>query len=183
MRVLTIVLLLTLGALPVSQAGHDITLIGGDARPTMNNQRLGKLIRKIADKVQLLRNGIWHVTIDAHQILILTDENKNRMRIMMPIRDSKAITPSIMHRLMQANFDAALDARYAIANKKLWSAFIHPLSTLTPGEFISGVTQVINLHDSYGKTYTSGILTFRGGDSREINRKLYDRLKRRAKAI
>lgn len=183
MRVLIITLLLTLGAIPVSHGGHGIAKKEGDARPAMNNQRLDKLIRKIADKVQLLRNGIWHITIDAHQILIFTDENNNRMRIMMPVRDSKTITPSIMRRLMQANFDATLDARYAIANKKLWSAFIHPLSTLTQEEFISGITQVINLHDSYGKTYTSGILTFRGGDSREINRELYNKLKRRSKAI
>lgn len=89
MRVLIITLLLTLGAIPVSHGGHGIAKKEGDARPAMNNQRLDKLIRKIADKVQLLRNGIWHITIDAHQILIFTDENNNRMRIMMPVRDSK----------------------------------------------------------------------------------------------
>ncbi len=31
---------------------------------------------------------------------------------------------------MQANFDTALDARYAIAKGALWSTFIHPLSDL-----------------------------------------------------
>jgi len=39
---------------------------------------------------------------------------------------------------MQANFDSALDARYAIAKGKLWSAFIHPLSELNEEQFFSG---------------------------------------------
>lgn len=74
---------------------------------------------------------------------------------------------------MQANFDSALDARYAIAKGKLWSAFIHPLSELNEEQFFSGLAQTITLVKSYGETYSSGALIFKGGDSDGLNNKTY----------
>ncbi len=88
------------------------------------------------------------------------------MRIMSPVVDNSALTPDLAVRLMQANFDSALDARYAIAKGKLWSVFIHPLSPLTDKELKSGLHQVVTLVRSYGGSFSSGGLQFGGGDSR-----------------
>lgn len=183
MRTLLITLLLTLGWLPPVQASKDLAENQQKTRAPKTNARLDGLLHKIADRVQKLRDGFWVVVVGRHRLLVITDQGNNRMRIMVPVRDSKKIPAKTLHRMMQANFDSTLDARYAIAQNKLWSVYIHPLAPLTPGELLSGIIQVINLHDSYGKTYSSGMLTFRGGDSGALNRELYLKLKKRLQSI
>ena len=70
-----------------------------------------------------------------------------------------------MLRIMQANFDSALDARYAIAQGKLWGTFIHPLSELSDLEFLIALGETANIVLSYGTSYSSGMFMFGGGDS------------------
>ena len=86
-------------------------------------------------------------------------------------------------RLMQANFDSALDARYCIANGIIWSAFIHPLSILSDEELLSGLAQAITAAASFGSTYSSGALIFKGGDSGEEQRKYYESIIEKGLAI
>jgi len=85
---------------------------------------------------------------------------------------------------LQANFDSALDARYAVANGVLWSAYIHPLSSLQDKQFLEAVGQVVNLTSTFGSSYSSGALIFNGGDSKEIQRRdLIDKLIEKGMAI
>jgi hypothetical protein len=80
--------------------------------------------------------------------------------------------------LLQANFDSALDARYAIAQDTLWGTFIHPLSELSDEEFLVGLAQTVNVVTSYGTSYSSGMFIFGGGDSSDIERqRLIEELK------
>ncbi len=65
---------------------------------------------------------------------------------------------------MVANFDTAMDARYAIAQGGLWSTVLHPFAALTVDEFLSGFTQAVTLAGTYRTTYCSGALRFSGGD-------------------
>ena len=62
--------------------------------------------------------------------------------------------------LLCANFDRALDAKYAIHRGLLWSTFVHPLGELTAAEFESGLKQVYTLRATYGTTYTSTDMVF-----------------------
>ena len=80
---------------------------------------------------------------------------------------------------MQANFDSALDARYAIGQGILWSTFLHRMSSLTVEDFLSGIGQSINIVMTFGTTFSSGEMTFGGGDSNEIHRELIDELLRK----
>ena len=61
-------------------------------------------------------------------MLVLTDTTADRMRLMMPIRkfDPTKNREDLQLALiaLHANFDRALDARYATQNGMLWSAFI-----------------------------------------------------------
>ncbi len=138
----------------------------------MNNQQLEKLIKRISEKVEG-RPGLWQFSYKDIGVYVVTDEKADRMRIMSPIADEKDLDKERLQRLMQANFDAALDARYAIAKGKLWSVFIHPLSHLSEHEFFSGLGQTLNLVATYGTTFSSGALVFRGGDSEAANREYY----------
>jgi hypothetical protein len=85
--------------------------------------------------------------------------------------------------MMQANFDSALDARYAIAEGRLWAVYIHPLSPLRDEQLISGVGQVVNAALTYGTLYTSGAGQFGRGDSAGEQRRLLERLQERGREL
>jgi len=117
------------------------------------------------------------------QVLVVTDARADRMRALTPVARSADVTPEQMTRMMQANFDSALDARYAIANEVLWSAYIHPLSPLQKDQLISGIGQVVNLAQSFGTLYSSGGLLYGGGDSGALQRALIDELLKKGEEI
>ncbi len=145
-----------------------------DQAGVMNNERLEAIIRRIDANVEGA-SGFWRFTVAERQLLVITDERANRMRIISGIAEVNDIDPERMIRMMQANFDSALDARYAIAKGVLWSAFLHPLSTLNERDFVSGIGQVVNLSATFGSTYSSGALTFGGGDSDGLIQELLER--------
>ena len=96
-------------------------------------------------------------------MLVMTDENANRMRIMMPIqsfdpRNEDDLKTALI--ALHANYDRALDARYAVSDGVLWSAFIHPLRSLTEEDLSGAIQQVRTLRKTTGTTYTSGALIF-----------------------
>ena len=86
-------------------------------------------------------------------------------------------------RMMQANFDTALDARYAVAKGQLWAVFIHPLSPLKKDQLISSLGQTVNIARTYGTLYTGGALQFGGGDSPGIQRQLIEELLEKGEEI
>lgn len=98
-------------------------------------------------------------------MLVVTDPNAGRMRIITPIALIAELPEGAMARLMQANFDTALDARYAIAQDLVWGAFIHPLDSLTQRDFASGILQTHSLGETFGTTFSSGAISYGGGDS------------------
>lgn len=136
----------------------------------MDNTRPGALIGKI-DPEMTGQPGRWQFRVSDLIVNVITDERAERMRIMIPIRKVDEIQPEEMYRVLQANFDSALDARYAVAKGILWSTYIHPLSALTDKEFLSGLGQAVNIVVTYGRSYSSGVLTFGGGDSTDLLQK------------
>ncbi|SLN15091.1 hypothetical protein PEL8287_00627 [Roseovarius litorisediminis] len=169
---------------PLALHAQDTTAPEQQVQPeaAMTLDRLDKIIRALDPDAK--SNGhVWQLMISDTAILIVTDETANRMRAITPIRKSADISPEEMTRMMQANFDSALDARYAIAQETLWAAFIHPLSPLEKDEFISGLGQVVNLAQSYGTLYSGGALQYGGGDSGAIQRKLIDDLLKKGQEI
>jgi len=152
------------------------------AEPAMTLERLDAIIMAL-DPGAVTNGRAWQMKVGEVQVIVVTDEASDRMRAITPIREAEGIAPEEMTRMMQANFDSALDARYAIANGALWSAFIHPLGALEKDQFISGVGQVVNLAKSYGTLYSGGALRYGGGDSGDLQRKLIDDLLDKGKEI
>ena len=148
----------------------------------MDNQRLQTLINRIAEDVSG-RPGFWEFTLQGYAVTVITDERADRMRIIVPVAKAGDIDSEQMNRLMQANFDSALDARYSIARGILWSAFIHPLSELSDHQFIDGLAQTVNLAGTFGTSYSSGALIFGGGDSKQEQDRHYREIIEREGAI
>jgi len=150
-----------------------------DANQGMNNKQLGELIKRI-DKSAQGKPGYWQFIVEGRDVTVITSEKANRMRIIVPIAPATKLSNERLIRMMQANFDTALDARYSIAKDIVWAAFIHPLRELGNEEFLSGIGQAVNLALTYGEAYSSGALIFGGGDSQDLRqRELIDELLRK----
>ncbi len=133
----------------------------------MTVERLNDLIFLLDENAERTANS-WVFRINDLPLTVVSDPAADRMRMVIGIAEADSLTPELLERLMQANFDSALDARYSLAQDILWSTYIHPLSSLTTDEFISGLTQTMNLALTYGTSYSSGLFTFGGGDSGDI---------------
>ena len=148
----------------------------------MDNQRLQTLIEQVAGDVEG-SPGRWQFDLEGFQTIVITDEKADRMRIIVPVVAIEEVDADRLQRIMQANFDSALDARYSIAKGMLWSAYIHPLSILSDHQFIDALAQTVNLAATYGTTYSSGALVFGGGDSQGEQNKYYQQIIDRENSI
>ena len=117
----------------------------------MTNERLHRLIETIGSSVSTgTRNGgvaNWHFEYSGRQIAIVTDDNPfDRMRIMTPIVVESDVRDSELRILLSANYDRAIDAKFAIASGYLWSLFTHPLRALSDEQFLDAVEPVSYTH-------------------------------------
>jgi len=148
----------------------------------MTLERLTAILQAIDPDAAVRGIGI-ELTIDDIPVLVIADEANDRMRAMVPIRSAQGLEPEELLRLMQANFDTTLDARYAVAQGRLWGVFIHPLSPLERAQLVSGLIQTVNVARTYGQAYTGGAQHFGGGDSRGIYRDLFEQLLKKGEAL
>lgn len=161
-----------------SLAQQDETLAPDPlTEPPMTLERLANIILNIDEEAQL-RGSAIEFTIQDIPVIVVADPRADRMRAMVPIRSSDGLDPEELMRLMQANFDSALDARYAVARGRLWGVFIHPLSPLEQDQFLSALAQTVNVARTYGQTYSGGAQVFGGGDSNGIYQDLLDDLRK-----
>ena len=149
---------------------------------TMTSEKLDTLAKRLDPNSQRAGNT-WTLKYEGYEVFMVVDASADRMRVMAPIGSAENLKESALIRLMQANFDSALDARYSIAQGVLWSAFIHPLSELTERQFFSGIAQSINLVATYGTTYSSGAVVFQGGDSPAEQQQRYIDILRKGQQI
>lgn len=70
------------------------------------------LVRRIDPEAQIQANAAEFAVGDRN-LMHVGNENAGRMRIMAPIARVEALEPDMLPRMLQANFDAVLDARYA----------------------------------------------------------------------
>lgn len=140
------------------------------------------IVKAIDEEAEVLGSAM-RLTISEVKVTVITDPKNNRMRAFVPIQSLDGVNQQLLYRLLQANFDSALDARYAIAKEHILSVFIHPLKELKKDQFIEGLGQVVNLVKTYGTAFTSGGMTFGGGDSRNLHRKLIDELLKKGEQI
>lgn len=136
---------------------------------------LWEILRDIDDEARIAGTQA-QLTLQDVPVLVVTDPAADRMRAMVPIASVEGLTAEDLLRLMQANFDTALDARYAVARGRLWGVFIHPLSSLDRKEVISGLIQTVNVARTYGSAYSGGAMHFGGGDTGDIYRELLEEL-------
>jgi hypothetical protein len=104
--------------------------------------------------------GHWTLRRDDVEVAVVADAAHDRMRVLAPVGDASKLAPADLATLLDADFDRALDAKYATRQGVVWAVYVHPLSSLTREEFESAVNQVIALRKNYGTTFSSTSLVF-----------------------
>jgi hypothetical protein len=144
--------------------------------------RLAEIIQALDPDV-IARGPALEFTLDGIPVILIADAGADRMRAMVPIASAAGLSEEDLMRMMQANFDSALDARYAVANGRLWGVFLHPLSPLEKDQLLSGLVQTITVARTYGTGYTSGGAIFGGGDSNRIYNELLEKLRKKGQEL
>lgn len=129
---------------------------------TVEIERLDELIRQHADAMHESEVGRWQFDYFGRVLIAIADAAAGRMRIITPVAEVGELDGELIVSCLAANFDRALDARYAISSGYLWSAFIHPLDELQESQFESALMQVATLAVTYGTTFNSSGLSFGG---------------------
>ncbi len=129
-----------------------------EAQP-MDNDRLDTIFNELVE-AKREQDNVWTLTVAGAELVCITDESHDRMRIVTPVIEAAKLTADQKERILEANFHSALDARYAVHRGVLYSAFIHPLSPLTADQIRSAIAQVVTLAGTFGTSYTSSDLSF-----------------------
>lgn len=167
MRLARVLLLLLAFASTPAPALESNEPPGGPTVSGTNLEHLDAFVRRVDPGAERVGPG-WRLTLAGARVEVIADADHDRMRIVVPVAQADSLEEAMLRRLLQANFDTALDARYAIAAGVLWSTFLHPLGSLGEAQFRSGVVQCVTLARTYGTTFQSGVLTFDGGDSGKL---------------
>jgi len=125
----------------------------------MDNRGLEHVIISMTDSLAG-SPGQWRFKVGDMWMMCMTDAKQNRMRIMTPIIDVADMHDGELEKCMEANFRSVLDVKYCIADGILWSAYIHPLKELSPGQIEDAIKQVYIASATYGSIYTSSDLYF-----------------------
>lgn len=151
-----------------------------ETAPTkMDLEKLNVLILKINPEATREEN-MWQFQLAGRAVYVVADPAADRMRVMSPIAQTGTLPVELYERMLQANFDAALDTRYAIAQNLVWSVFIHPLGSLSERELLSGTAQTVTAAINFGTSFSSGATVYGGGDSNGIiGRELLEELLKR----
>jgi len=174
----TVLSLLALFATSGLAFGQSEAVPETPTEPPMTMQRMADILLSIDPQATIASGRTIELTLDDIPLIIIADTVADRMRAMVPIRAADGMSNEDLLRVMQANFDTALDARYAVARGRLWATFIHPLSPLEKDQLLSALVQTINLARTYGSGFTGGAQHFGGGDSNGIYRKLFEDLQK-----
>ncbi len=153
-----------------------------EREPLMTLERMASIVQVIDPEAKFSPNRM-QFTVEDVPVVIFFNPVQDRMRAVVAIRPLDGMGPNELLRVLQANFDTALDARYAIANNQLWATFIHPLSSLERDQLISGIGQTVNIARTYGTIYSGGALSFGIGDSQDLQRRLIEDLLEKGEEI
>lgn len=147
-------LILTIFLFSLSLSAQDMTL-----------KKLEKILKQ-ETKITEGEKGIWTVEYADHLVMVVTDAKANRMRVFSPIVAREDINEAALVKMLEANFDSALDAKYSIWEGVVISVFTHPLKELSIEQFKDALKQVVRLSQTFGTTFSSTEFIF-GGEGEE----------------
>ena len=105
-------------------------------------------------------NKMWLLRAQGLPVLIQTQKDADRLRVVVFIADGSQLDREELRRLLDANYHSALDARYALAGDDLVAAFLSPMAELDGERFVLGFYQALMCALTWGTHYSGGTLVF-----------------------
>lgn len=143
----------------------------------MSPEKLIEIIEEESDTLVQNGNSVQFL-INERMLVLIYDENANRMRIISPIVEREMIGEEELLNAMVANFHTALDVKYALSDEVIWSVFIHPLQELSENQAVDAIWQVYSAAQTFGGSYTSTNLTFPGNTQKKEEKEVPKTLKK-----
>ncbi|MEM9022824.1 MAG: hypothetical protein AAGB22_03735 [Bacteroidota bacterium] len=168
MKPATLFFLFYLASMPLWSTPPDSTRLPSPAvalqsQTGMTLKKLGAILEAEGQIIQQ-DGGTWQLVYNNRLLVVVTDENANRMRIMTPIVEVKKLKKEQYSLMLKAQFHKVLDVKYAIFSEQVWSLFAHPLKELTEEQLTDALSQVFFAAHTFGETYESTSLQFGSGD-------------------
>lgn len=129
----------------------------------MTVARIERFLRDGDYEMRATRPGVWRLSMEGVLVLLVAEEG--RIRILAPIfalnqlDTEPAVKHALILRLLQSNFERAVDARYALFDGIVFATVTHPRPSLKTTDLHSFLEQVVNLHKNTfrtgGRAYSS----------------------------
>ena len=142
---------------PPHPYGDRVVGVKAPSTPGITFVGIDRLLRAGGHEVTRRGPGMWRVSIDKVLVMVLAEDD--RIRILAPIfalgqlDEEPGVRNALMMRLLQSNFERAVDARYAVYGGIVFATVTHPRLTLHADDLDGFLEQVVNLHKN---TFRSG---------------------------
>ena len=112
----------------------------------MEARQITSILQEIfpQDTIEENNEDNWQVQNDKVRLLIILSEDKSWLRVLTPIASIMEAEPLLIP-LMEANFDATQEIRYALGQNVLWGVFHHNFATLTIEDLQNVILRMINV--------------------------------------
>ncbi len=127
----------------------------------MTTAKLLAQLRRMFPELQV-EPGYWTAQVDELEVYVVADEHEDRLRILVPVARADRFDADLLWVLLLANFQLALDARYAVQDGLVWCVFVHRLSWLTEVEVENALCNVLSLARNTGSSFSSSDLVLDG---------------------
>ena len=96
------------------------------------------------DRIEHKTEDTWQINNDNMRLLVILSADRSWLRLLTPIA-SVMEARSLLPQLLENNFDATQEARYAIAQDVVWAVFHHRLASLTPEDLENAIAVLVSL--------------------------------------
>ena len=135
---------------PLTAYGDRVIGVKAAETPGITFVGIDRLLRARGYEVTRRAPGLWRVSIDKVLVMVIAEDD--RIRILAPIfalgqlDEEPAVRNALMMRLLQSNFERAVDARYAVYDGIVFATVTHPRPTFQAEDLGGFLEQVVNLH-------------------------------------
>ncbi|WP_193197523.1 hypothetical protein [Nostoc sp. MG11] len=99
------------------------------------------------EAVAAIALGSWQVDTPNFRLLVLLSEDNTWLRVLLPIVPAQEAQP-FLGQLLEANFDATQEVRYALYEGVVWGVFHHNNETLVSADFFNAINRLMSLHQT-----------------------------------
>jgi len=113
----------------------------------MTPEEITPLLKNLfGENVKTSSPDAWEVETANFRLLVLLSEDKNWLRILIPIAPITEVR-SFLEQILEANFDRTQETRYAVHQNVLWGVFQDNFLTIVAEDFTIAIKRLVGLKE------------------------------------